>query len=353
MYTFVFMATRTEALSHDILRNSARITRKWMPTLGIELVEGYTLLPGGQSGWFWLAPAGDGNQDLVSEYIDERYAVLVFGNISGCGSCNAARTVFDAWDSGGSPKIRELEGCFSAVIVDRTGGPVLLIGDLMGRRALSYFADDRVLLASPHDVALMSTGRIPVEFDHVSVCSVAAFDWSLRGKSLLKHVNTCHPAEYIRWADGQIHHIADPVLNPSQRISAGDHRSISDHLNQMIERAQTNARVFVGNRPEFKCDLSAGLDSRAVWSLLVSVVDNPSRIIATSVGEVNNVKVKVASRLAKMYGTGFASYAEPAPSGDDFLARCDLLAFSMNGGTPGKRAMKYPKIFRTNPQTYA
>lgn len=72
MYTFVFMANRNEALSHDVLRKCARITKKWMPALGVELGEGYTLLPECHSGWFWLAPAGDGNQFLNSECIDER-----------------------------------------------------------------------------------------------------------------------------------------------------------------------------------------------------------------------------------------------------------------------------------------
>lgn len=41
------------------------------------------------------------------------------------------------------------------------------------------------------------------------------------------------------------------------------------------------------------------------------------------------------------------------PSPDEFLTRCDLLAFAMNGGTPGKRAMKYPTEFTSHPRTYA
>ena len=65
------------------------------------------------------------------------------------------------------------------------------------------------------------------------------------------------------------------------------------------------------------------------------------------------MEVKIASRLAAMYGTRFSSLVVPPPSPDDFISHCDLLAFSMNGGTPGKRAMKNPKIFRENPKAYA
>ena len=353
MYTFVFMANREDGLSENFLRDCARITKKWMPAFDVELAEGYTLLPDCHSGWFWLAPACDGNQSLVSECINERYAVLVFGDIFDCGSRSAAKAVFDAWVSGGWSKVRNLEGCFSSVILDRTDGAVVLIGDVMGRRALSYFTDGRTLIVSPHDVALMSTGRIPVKFDDVSVCSVVAVEWSLRSRSLLKHVDTCHPAEYIRWSDGRIQHVADSIIAPEQRIVGGDSGSISRNLNQMVENAQAHARIFVANKPEIKCDLSAGLDSRVTWSLLLSVIDEPSRIIATSWGETNNVEVRVACQLAKMYGTRFSSFVEAPPSSDGFVAHCDLLAFSMNGGTPGKRAMKYPPGFTQNPKAYA
>src|SRR5690606_24850160 len=101
------------------------------------------------------------------------------------------------------------------------------------------------------------------------------------------------------------------------------------------------------------CDLSAGFDSRVVFSLLLSVIDDPSRIIATTWGAANSRDIRVANRLAKMYGTRFSSFVELPPPPDDFIARCDLLAFAMNGGTPGKRAMKYPSGFTPHPKAYA
>jgi hypothetical protein len=353
MYTFLFISNIEEKLSQVVLRSCAKITKRHMPSFDEELVEGYTILPECNSGWFWLAPAYSRNFSLISEVIDKRYAVLVFGDIFDGSSNSAAQTVFDAWTSGGSPKIRTLEGCFSAVIVDRTDGAVVLIGDLTGRRALMYHASGGTLIVSPHDVPLMATGRIPVEFDYVSVCSVTAVQWSLKGRSLLRHVHTCHPSGYTRWSDSRIQHVADPVIHSDQRIPKEDFKAVSRLLDQMIETAQANARIFVANKPEFRCDLSAGFDSRVVFSLLLSVIDDPSRIIATTWGEANSEDIQVAHRLAKMYGTRFSSFVEVPPPPDDFIARCDLLAFAMNGGTPGKRAMKYPSGFTRHPKTYA
>lgn len=335
------------------LRNCAKITKKWMPAFDIELTERYSMFPESCSGWFWLEPPNAGDFTLISEVIDPKYAVLVFGDTVNDGPQNSAQTVYNAWVSGGWSKVRNLEGCFSSVILDRSNGAVVLIGDAMGRRALSYYRDGATLIVSPHDVTLAATGRVPVEFDEVSVCSVVAVEWSLRGRSLLKRVQTCHPAEYIRWSDGRIQNFSDSVINSDQRIIPEDGKAVSRNLDQMIQIGQAHAQKFSENQLEFKCDLSAGLDSRVTWSFLLSVVDEPTRIIATSCGEPNNVEVQIGYRLAKMYGTRFASFVESPPSPDDFIARCDLLAFSMNGGTDGSRAMKYPAVFAQNPKPYA
>lgn len=322
--------------------------------MNVELAEGYTILPERNGGWFWLAPACAGRQSFISEVIEDRYAVLGFGDVFGSDPCEAARLIFDAWLSGGPTRVRELEGSFSAVIVDRTSGAIVLIGDLMGCRRLSYYSDGRTLIVSPHDVALMATGRCPVEFDYAGVCSVAAFKKSWRGRSLLKQIHTCHPSEYIRWFQGQIEDIADSVFDPDRRIAAGDSKAISRHLDQMIETALANTRLFVANKDEIKTDLSAGFDSRVVFSLLLSVVDDPSQILVRSTGETNSLDVQVARRLAKMYGTRFISDIPIPPDPNDFLAHCDLLAFAMNGATHGKRAMMNPlPKFKRHPKTYA
>ena len=353
MYTFLFIGHSEEKLSKGVLQNFARITKKWMPALGVDLNAGYTIFPDLRTGWFWLAPMAHRDCSLISEAIDERYALIVFGDIFSNDEKNAAQIVLEAWITGGAPRVRNLEGCFSTVIIDRRSGETALIGDVTGRRRLNYYQAGETLVVSPHDFTLTSTGLVPIEFDLTSVCSVVGIEWSLGGKSILKNVQSCHPAEYLCWNNGHMKRISDPVVQTSERLSRQDLYGISVNLNEMIQVARDQARIFLDNTSEIRCDLSAGIDSRVVWSLLLSVIDDPSRILSISGGEGHCLDVRVARRLAAMYGTGFLSQMEIPPSPDEFLGRCDLLAFSMNGGTPGKRAIKSPTKFTPHPQTYA
>ena len=353
MHTWLFVATPDTRFSLTDLDMYAQLMKKWMPALNVELTEGYGFLPEWQYGWMWIAPAGRQGDPLISQVIDSRYAVLVFGEIFNGGAQTAAQIIGETWVAGGASGVRQLDGCFSAIIVNRPSGEVLLIGDIMGRRRLCYYASGEALFVSPHDVTLMAGGAVSAEWDVISAGSVTGMEWSLGGRSLLKHVQTCSPTEYLRWHQGHMQKTFDPVIDPSHRIHAEDGKEIAENLNHMIEIARQEARIFIGKRPDMHCDLSAGFDSRVVWSLLLSVIDNPARIMACSGGEVHSLDVEVAKRLAGMYGTGFVSQAERPPTPDEFLTRLDLLAFAMNGGTPGKRAMKHAADFTFCPQVYA
>ncbi|MCG8368680.1 MAG: hypothetical protein MJA27_35760 [Pseudanabaenales cyanobacterium] len=337
MYTFLFVANVADESPDDLLGYCAQITQRWMPSLGVRMSKGFTLFPEFNGGWFWLAPECTGSYSLISEANGDQYAVLVFGDLLGSSYTSTAQTILNVWVSDGANGVRALEGCFSAVIVDRSDGSVTLISDILGQRTLRYYNSGQTLFVSPHEAPLAATGHIPVEFDYVSAASIAGVGWSLRGRSLLKHLLTCHPAEYIKWSDGKIQIIPDPIINTDERIAACDSKAISRHLDQMLEVAQANMTAIVANEPEIKISLSAGFDSRAVMSLLLSVVD-PSQIVAFTVGEFNDLDVQVARQLAKTHRIRFSSEAPPPPYSDDFVAFCDFLAFSVNGDVSSKSA---------------
>ena len=350
MYTFVFIANFEKELPLANLHSNCRITKKSMPNYGVELSESFTFLQEWKCGWFSLKPASMDECPLISEALEEKYAVIVFGDILHKGYFSVGQTVLNAWASGGAANVRAIDGCFSAVIVDRTSGKVTIISDPLGQRTLRYYWDKERIVVSPHEIPLMASGYCPLEFDSVSACSIATVGWSLAGRSLLKHIQTCHAAKYVQWFRGQIQHISDPILDADKRIDQRDSKAISENLDHMIETAQDFLKIIVANQSEIVNELSAGLDSRAVLGLLLSIV-NPTQIYAVSVGEYNNLEVRIASQIAKMYGVRFHSLSEsyfPSlgdfvthaefffPSTDDFINHCNLVAFCTNGDSSAK-----------------
>ena len=306
-----------------------------MPSSNVELADGKTILKECNSGWFWLAPASlIKTYPLISEVVENQYAVIAFGDVFKEGSNTGAQIILNAWKSGGAKKVRALEGCFSAVIVDRRNGATILIGDPLGQRNLRYYTNGETLIASPHEVSLVATGYCPIEFDYISACSIVSVTWSLRGKSLLKKVHTCHASEYVKWLNGKLQVISDSVFDSSQRIEKGDSTAISKNLDQMLEVAQLNIRNIINNQSEVETTLSAGLDTRGIFSLLLSIME-PSQIIAYSSGDPDYSDVKVASKIAKIYGTRFYRKLHSPAVIDTFISHSDLIAYSMNGDCPG------------------
>ena len=343
MYTFVFIAQVDRELSEEMLSSSKKILQHKMPSLNKDWAEGLRILSESNCGWFWLTPGDADNRDLISEIVVERYAAIAFGNVLSASSGSTAQAILDAYGSGGASKVQELEGCFSAVIVDRHKHEVIVVGDLGGQRTLRYYTDEQTLIISPHDIALVATGSVPMEFDYVSATSSAIAGWSLRGKSLLKQVHACRPYEYIFWSHGKIQHIVNPILNPNQRIEPGDYRQISRNLDCLIETARANMRSVVANESIIGLDLSAGIDSRTVMSLLLSVKEPSSKILPICVGEANSLDVQTARRIAKLYRIPFSPTPVVFPSPDEFLDECDLLAFATNGDGNSSRFMIRPQ----------
>lgn len=335
MYTFIFVANPEDQSPIDLLKSCSKTMKKWMPSLGLELVEGHTFLPESNCGWAWLKPACLESFPLMSEAIEEKIAVFLFGDILDIGLHRPAQKVLDVWESSGVKGVRALEGCFSAVIVERTSNKVTLISDPVGHRTLRYCTIGQTLIASPHDSPLVATGYITTEIDDVTAYSIAVVGWSLRGKSLLKHIRTCHPAEYVQWSNDKLQVILDPIIKPSERISAGNSSAILSHHERMLKAAQAYVKLLAGNELKISLSLTAGLDSRAVLGLLLSVID-PTKIVAHTRGDSASIDVQIAQKLAKIHGVDFSPRPSAALTADEFLAYCDWFTFSMNGDVSSK-----------------
>lgn len=337
MHTFGFVASLHEPVPESALWAYARVARTWTPSTGIGWEEGATALPECGGGWFWLAPAGEGNT-LVTATVGERHAVIAFGDVLAGSGAGTADAVARAWAAGGAAAVQDLDGCFSAVVVERARGTAYLVADGIGRRALRYYVGpEGVLVAAPHEVPLLATGHCPTSYDCASAASILAAGWSLGGASLLQHVRPCRSGEYVRWERGRADVRRAPAVDGAERISSRDAQRAGQVREQMIAEARARTRAFAAPHEAVHVDLTAGLDSRAALGLLLAEV-GPARIIASCRGNPGSLDVEVARRLARAYGVRFHVVA-PAPRGaDEFLRQCDLLAFALNGDTNGVRA---------------
>ncbi len=344
MYSFLVYATTNQQSAERLLNKSAKITKDIMPSLGQNILSSLQMIPEINGGWFFLYPDNITHQHLVTEFVDDDVAVIVFGDVVARNVHSTSRHLADIWKQGGLEAVRNLDGCFSAVIVDKPQRTLYVVSDLTGRRTPHYFVDHGTLLISPHDVAIVATGLCPLEYDLDSAASIVACGWSLQGKPLLKTVDVCDPNEYLTWQQGTLEKIHQPLISIEERIDQTDKVRITNQIDLIIEKLRDNARILCADQTEIGVGLTAGLDSRTSLALLLSVVD-PSCIKANTSGAAENFEVKTARKLARRYGFSHEFKVPGAQDVEAFIPHSRVLAFLTNGDTNSKRAIHpLPKI---------
>ncbi len=290
-------------------------------------------------GWYCLQPETGPLSELISQHVEEDLAVLAFGVLFGqsvpgrstAGACAAA------WRKGGPRSIQELDGSFGAVLVARAEKAVYMVSDLAGRRSLRYLTLPNAIVVSSHDLPIVGTGLLEPELDPVSAASVLAMEWSVAGRSLVRGIESCDSAKFVKWQQGEIttQRGMSPV-DPREKLELGDQRAIETRRDEIIEIMRTQARTFCANHSRVELDLTAGIHSRTVLTLALSAVP-PERLIATTAGRRDSPDVRTARLLARWYGLQH-EVAEPGTDNVYFGAHLQLRAYATNGMTDAKRA---------------
>lgn len=346
MYTFLFMANlHVPELEHR-LSDSLEINRKLIPAGTTPLKTDTVILSDHKMGWFSIVPENAGRRSLISVYQDHMLLTLVYGNIYDPREhLSSASILAEAWQKGGVFSARRLDGCFSAIVSELNKNTSYILSSFVGNRTLHYYiTDDDVVLISGQDIPIVATGLCPVEFDLVSVSSILACDWSLRGKSLLQHINTCSPFEYLRLKDGKLEVIKDPMLSLDDRISCSDYISRRQLHTEMVSTMKTRVKAIAASEEQIDMALTAGIDSRAILaSLLMGFL--PEQINAFTDGSSLCVDVATARKVAMIYGVPHSSACPAAPDLNQFLLNCTTMAYFMNGACNSGRAITQPGIY--------
>jgi len=345
MHTFLFLARLGGSARRGrmLLERASASTTRLRPNIG-EVTRASVRMVQAIDGGYWChGPDGDSLPSRISETSDDTAVVLCWGEVFEDGGTSAAVHVRDAWGLGGIEAVRLINGSFSAIVVDLTENTIHLLSDTVGKRTLRFAVAGDAIVVSPHDLPIVATGLIPVEWDHVSAASLLACGWSMGGHSLLKGIDVCSPHTVVSWHAGRVETAFKPLVAVGRRLHRRDRKQISAHLDRMIEYMKSSVSSHAGPSARVRCDLTAGFDSRALLAIVHDVVD-PQRIELSTSETIDRLDARVASDIARRLQLDHTRFVVN-DAGGSFVENCRLRAFMMNGSTNARRALgAYPHI---------
>jgi hypothetical protein len=320
--------------AHDARAVCARASgalRQVIPRAGAELHEELYELPEVDGALLCLRPVAPEFRSLIDVHVDDDRAVVVFGKLTG--QQRPARVVHELAASGRErslERLRDLDGVFSTVVIDRRTRELTALTDVIGCRAPLWQERDGVLILSPHATSLVATGRVPLDWDACSVAASTCVDWSVGRVPLIKGVRTLQAFETLRWSERRARvNVATP-FELGERIHRLDLRALAAH-DEAVAAAMIDAtRRFAQGREQITISLTRGLDSRAVLGLL-HAAGAKDRLRTQTNGQPGSLDVEGASALAALCGVPHTRNEPPPPSSDDFIANARLTAFLTNG----------------------
>ncbi len=286
----------------------------------------------------WVTSLPASGPCLISAFEDEVLGVLMYGEIYAPGG--AATIAADVFKQGGATAVRNLDGCFGAVVWDKRDGAVVVLSDMVGQRALRWAQAADAVWITPHDTCLVAVGAARVEFDWVSALSSLVVENSVQAKSMLTDVRGLEGNHVLRWtpAHGPIHERL-PKLDLSSRLDARDVAGIERCRESVVDRMVAASSAWANESPSIRCELTAGIDSRATLACLLAAKVQ-DKVVAVTSGAPDSTDMATARRLSQL---AHVRHEVLPPTSDDpshFLQSLRLRAFATNGDTDGKRAAK-------------
>ena len=341
MYAFYLAAGLEPGTAKTHLENVASISHKLIPPGGPELGLTSTPIPEIQGGFFVLADRL--NESLFDQFVTPEIAVVVYGNLFGSNPQFFARRIANTWTNGGSDAVHQMNGLFSAVIIDRRFKYLYLLSDAIGSRTCRYRIGSKGSLhISTHDVPLVAAGGFKPELDRTSVASSISYDWSVGGQSLLKGVIAADPFHHYIWTGTEgIRKIPASTLVAEERIPSLQSPQASATIDEMIA-LMSDAVDAAANKAKGVCvDLTAGLDSRAVLAMAIKTL-GPKKVRGRTNGSPKTDDAKIGRQLAAMVGIPHSMLkpvGELAKTAPYFI---DTVAYGLNGDYCSKSVWQPP-----------
>jgi len=338
MHLLCFIAGFDRQSPESLLKRAQRVLQTVVPRFPVPLQSECGMVPEIQGGWLLLFPSHPGLRRRLGTCLRKDLVVLFYGELFGKGDLPAADAVADTWVAGGPDAVRDLDGCFSAIVVERTARRCTVVSDLVGRRTLRYVTIDGCLIVATHDVALVATGLVRPTVNMTAARSATATGWALGGKPFLAGATICEPDSILRYHDRAVKVQKAPRLTVGPLKEGGTKGTEQEIHAAMTGHIRNTIASFSDKAEEVKADLTAGMDTRFLLALLLSTVEK-NRLVVGTEGQSSDLDVQVAQHIARTMGVRHVIDVHSEPEPQKFLENLDILAFTVNGDTDGKRAM--------------
>lgn len=214
-------------------------------------------------------------------------------------STSDTETILHAYRLWGRDCVGKLRGMFAFAIWDAADGRLWCVRDRLGIKPFYYSAQTDALLFASEVRALLASGRIRVEFDHVGLAGYVRFGAVPEPYTLLKDVQSLPAGHWMLVHAGRIEKI-ESYWKPTPERMVVKRESIVTEIRAQLERAVHEH--LISDVP-VACFLSGGIDSSIVTGLAAKTLGNRLQTFTLGFNETISDESQYADAVARKHGT--------------------------------------------------
>ena len=233
---------------------------------------------------------------------DGKIGLLLDGWIWGMGTNtthlerNVAASCLESYLSQGIDFVRQLNGEFNIVLWDQRKGSVWLVNDRYGLRPLQYSCLGDELFFGAEGKAILAGTQLSPKLDQNMVANHLAVGRILLGtRTFFQDIHVLPPASLLCWKNGTVTHSQywDYVYRPLPSIT-------DDFVDSLVHTFRQAVKRRVNPRYRYAINLSGGLDSRVLASVLASATQGSA--VAFTFGIPDSQEILLARDVANRLG---------------------------------------------------
>lgn len=214
-------------------------------------------------------------------------------------STSDTETILHAYRLWGRECVQKLRGMFAFAIWDASTGRLWCVRDRLGIKPFYYYALSGELLFASEVRALLASGWIQVELDHVGLAGYVRFGAVPEPYTLLKDIRSLPAGNWMLVHAGKIEKV-EPYWKPTTQQAGAERGSIVTEIRTQLERA---VREHLISDVPVACFLSGGIDSSIVTGLAAKELGQRLQTFTLGFHESASDESEYAEAVARKYGT--------------------------------------------------